>query len=267
MLKNTILSAGLIAAAILGLNGFANAADDLQIGNGLTYTGASGSDPVLINTGSDFGISFNGSGSITSQILLAILIPNNGGKTSTTPLFGSTDPVTGVTAYNTYPGSSNSGTSSAFVGTGFNLGTGSATYQSNGFWGDITGSSTKLSDFLGAGFSNSNNMSNFLGFDTGLELSTTSFGVYTVAVTTGTVSSNGFIDLPISGGLPVGSIVTVVTDTGDTVPWTKAGGANGPPATYAGGQLPIPATLPLVGGGLLGLGLIALRKRRQLRMR
>ena len=32
----------------------------------------------------------------------------------------------------------------------------------------------------------------------------------------------------------------------------------------AGGPLPIPATLPLAGGGLLGLGLIALRKRRRL---
>ena len=38
-------------------------------------------------------------------------------------------------------------------------------------------------------------------------------------------------------------------------------------AVPAGGPLPIPATLPLVGGGLLGLGLIALRQRRQMRMR
>ncbi len=37
-------------------------------------------------------------------------------------------------------------------------------------------------------------------------------------------------------------------------------------AVATGGPLPIPATLPLVGGGLLGLGLIALRKRRQLPM-
>lgn len=37
-------------------------------------------------------------------------------------------------------------------------------------------------------------------------------------------------------------------------------------AIPTGQLLPIPATLPLVGGGLLGLGLIALRKRRQLQM-
>ncbi len=40
-----------------------------------------------------------------------------------------------------------------------------------------------------------------------------------------------------------------------------------PTPVPAGGPLPIPATLPLVGGGLLGLGLIALRQRRQMRMR
>ena len=267
MVRKTILSAGLIAVAAFGLTGLANAADDLQIGNGLTYSGASGSDPVLINTGSDFGISFNGNGngpeSITDQILLAILIPNNGGKNSTTSYFGSTDPVTAITAYNTYPGTADSGTTSSFTGTGFGLGSKSALYQSNGFWGDLTGT-TDLHAFLGAAFSSSINISNFSTFETSLGISVTDFGVYTIDATTGPVSSKGFIDVAIAGGLPVGSIVSVLTDTGYTLPWTKVAGANGPPTTYERQPLPIPATLPLVGGGLLGLGLIALRKRRRL---
>ena len=263
MLKKTILSAGLIAGlAVTGSGVPSNGADELQIGNGLTYSGATGSDPVSIGFGTDFGITFNenSSGNITNQILLALLIPNNGGVGANTPYFKS-DPVTAITAYGSYPGTANLNTSSAFTGTGFSLGTGSASYGSDGYWGEITGASTKLSSFLGAGFSNSNGMSNFVAFDAALGLSTSDFGVYTILATTGPVSSSGFIDVQ-AGGLPIGSIVAVVTDTGYTVPWTKAGGINGT-VVVAGGPLPIPATLPLVGAGMLGLGLLALRNRRR----
>ena len=56
----------------------------------------------------------------------------------------------------------------------------------------------------------------------------------------------------------VSNVVVYYGTSGSTTSATPLG------SVPAGGPLPIPATLPLVGGGLLGLGLIALRKRRRL---
>ena len=67
------------------------------------------------------------------------------------------------------------------------------------------------------------------------------------AITTASTASNIEVYFGTnrdSNGLPTG---TPITGTPVTVP--------------AGGQLPVPATLPLVGGGILALGALALRKR------
>lgn len=92
-------------------------------------------------------------------------------------------------------------------------------------------------------------------------------GFFTSANSTVLVNSPMFtLEVKNAVGLPV---ITL-----DEVYFGTSGGPGdlGVPVTTlipvpTGGPLPIPATLPLVGGGLLGLGLIALRQRRQMRMR
>lgn len=70
--------------------------------------------------------------------------------------------------------------------------------------------------------------------------------------------------LGISGatGIPTVSLDEVYFGTGTLGDVSVH--VNNPPPVPAGGPLPIPATLPLVGGGLLGLAALALRRRRTL---
>ena len=64
----------------------------------------------------------------------------------------------------------------------------------------------------------------------------------------------------ITANTAVTGNVTVYFGTGpDSYVYDHAQGT--PPPVPAGGQLPVPATLPLVGGGILALGALALRKR------
>ena len=73
---------------------------------------------------------------------------------------------------------------------------------------------------------------------------------FTLDAVTGAITS----DTSVTGN------VTVYFGTGpDSFAYDHLLGT--PTPVPAGGELPTPATLPLVGGGLLGLGLIALRKR------
>jgi hypothetical protein len=197
-----------------------------------------------------------GSASITNQVLLGILIPNN-----TTNLFGGTDPLGTITLYGAFPGAPTGTGSSAFTGTGFGLGTGSATYQGNGFWGAYnTTTNTFLNVFLDSGFNNSNNSSNFVAFDNSLGIpalnNVANFGVYTIAITTGPLAPNkgkvGLVDIQIPGGLPVGSILVALDDNGDSTVWTNAGGVNR--------RVPEPATLALLGLAFVGMGFTRRRK-------
>jgi hypothetical protein len=242
----------------------------LNIGNGATGNNPLGLDtpldPVRIGTGSDISISVNGSGSVSSQVLLTILIPDDSAD-----LFGGTSPLGKITSYPNFPTLSPSTTgSSAFTGTGFGLGSGS-TYQGNGFWGDFTGNtgSAKLSGFLSSEFNNSNNGSNFSGFDASLGIPALSnvpqWGVYTFAITTGALTghgSNGLVDIMIPGGLPLGSIAAALSDNGDSTVWTNDGGVNAVPAPSIGHGL---AILLAVGGVLFGAKLLEnLNRRHQL---
>lgn len=86
---------------------------------------------------------------------------------------------------------------------------------------------------------------------------------------TGTNSANGVtftldtVTGAITSDTSVTGNVTVYFGTGpDSFAYDHL--SDTPNPVPAGGPLPIPATLPLVGSGLLGLGLIALRKRRRL---
>ncbi len=254
--------AALFLTAFLGGWSLATAGT-INIGNGATGTDPKGTscppcDPVLVGSGSDISIEVQGSASITDKVLLAILIPGD-----TADLFGAVDPLGTITLYPSFPGASSGTGSSAFTGTGFGLG-GTATYAGNGFWGDITGNNTKLSDFLDTNFNNSNSTANFISFDNSLGVPSlhgvTEYGVYTFAITTGPLAPNmsqvGLVDIQIPAGLPQGSIAVALDDNLDSTVWTNDAGVNGT-AT----PTPEPATLLLMGTALLGLGR-AFRKNR-----
>lgn len=257
ILARAVVAALALAGLLVQSNPCAQAGV-LNIGNGATGNNPLGAnapqDPVLIGTGSDISISVNGSGSVTNQVLLAILIPND-----STDLFGAINPLGKITSYPNFPTLSPSTIgSSAFTGTGFGLGSGSATYRGNGFWGDFAGNTgaAKLSGFLSSEFNSSNNGSNFSGFDASLGVpalsNVTQWGVYTFAITTGALTghgSNGLVDIMIPSGLPQGSIAMALSDNGDSTVWTNDGGVNAVPAPLIGHGLVV---LLAVGGVLFG---------------
>jgi len=252
-LTNKVILAALIV--ILAGSWQLAKADAIDIGNGAgngNATGSLGLSPNPVGSGSDISVYVHGSGSITNDLLLVVMIPND-----STDLFGATDPLGTITVYSpysSYPVGSTTGTSSAFTGTGFGLGTGTATYAGNGFWGDVTGGGgTKVSDFLGAGLSSSVNLSNMEGFSSSVGVTSTSYGVYTFLVTTGSVPKNGLVDIQISGGLPIGSSLSVEDDNGDANAWTNAGGVNG--------GVPEPSSLMLFGIGVLSIVGLALYRK------
>ncbi len=266
-----------LAVGIAGMAVFAAAvpagAGVITIGNGAGGTNATGllgtGDPNLIGNSGNISIYLNGSGSVSKDVLLALLVPND-----SSDLFASTNPLGTIESYanySAYPKGAITG-SSAFVGTGFNLGTGSAHYKSNGFWGDYSplnqfAPSGKNAGFLGTAFNNSNSGTNFVGFDSNLNpsIAASDYGVYTFLITTNeALSSGGLINIEIPNGLPVGSILAAYSDNGDSTVWTNDGGVNTlfPTPYPAGGPLPIPATLPLTAAGGLGLLAFALRKRK-----
>lgn len=273
MLKKAILSAGLIAAAGM-LAGVGNAnAGVVNIGDGLGGSNPTGQlppqDPVLLGDGSNISVYLNGSGTISTTMLIALLVPND-----TTNLYTS-DPFGAISVYADYPSLTNEQSgSSALVGNDSTFGL-SSSPDNNGFWGSwVTNNSgrEKLAGFLnqnhGEKFSSSVNGSNVSALESyvGVSDSTGEFGVYTVAISVPqALSRNALINVAIPGGLPVGTVVAGLTDNGNSTPWTNSGGSNVPQVPVVpAGPLPIPATLPLVGGGLLGLGALAMRRRRTL---
>jgi len=234
------------------------AADPIQVTggvNGICSTNCDAS-PNLLGNGSDLGFYIPSNTDSAAQELLVLLIPND-----TTNLF-TTDPLGKINVYDPYPGPKTSTGTSQFgtvadAGTTFGLGSGSLTNVADGFWGDIVSNSgsAKVGDYLGIGLSSSINMANVAGFDASLSpaINTKTFGVYAFLITAD-LTGKGLVDVNTPGGLPVGTVAAVVTDTGLANPWSSAGGVNSP--------VPEPATLPLLGIAILAVGLVVARRRK-----
>jgi len=262
----------LAAAAMLALLPAGADAGVINVGNGATGSDPLGtgtpSDPQRIGFGTDVSIEVQGSGAITTHVLMVVLIPNN-----TTDKFGTTNPLGTITVWNqTFPGMSTGTGTSAFTGTGFGLGGGSLTYMMNGFWGDFTAQpgSPKLADALDSNLSSSLNGPNFVAFDKSLGVPALSnvmqYGVYTFDISTGPVGPHkgevGLVDIQIPGGLPQGSIVIALDDNLDSTVWTNAGGVTGGAGGGGGNSdAPEPSTLFVLGAGLVGLAVIRRYRR------
>lgn len=232
-------------------------AGTVNIGNGATKSnplGTSGAgDPNLVGNGSELSIEIQGSASVTNNVLLTFLIPND-----TTDLFGSANPLGTISVYSSFPGTSTTG-SSSFTGansTFADLGNGSGTYKGNGFWGDYSTGTHFFKSFLDSNFNNSNNAPNLTGFDASLGVTAlnnvTDYGVYTFDITTGALSghgNDGLVNISIPGGLPEGSIALALTDTGHSTVWTNDAGINSPLT-----PTPEPGSVVLFGLGLLATG-------------
>ena len=232
-------------------------ADPIQItggvGGGISGVCVTNCDnsPNLLVTG-DIGVYMVSQNSSAAEELLVLLVPND-----TTNLFSS-DPFGAVKVYGTNPLVSTGATGSSVLATPTNaasFGLGSAHYVSGGFYGTITSNSgsDKVGDYLGVGLSNSINMSNVSSESNSVTHSgTDEFGVYAVLVTAN-LTANQLLDISTSG-IPEGTFVSVVTDTGLANPNSSAGVVDTPPPL-----VPEPTSLVLLATVIIGL-VVSLRR-------
>jgi PEP-CTERM motif len=245
-LASLLVSAGLTSPV-------ARADSTLHVGTGAGTACATGcaGDPNLLGSATSVSIYQNSGGppTLAEPVLVIVGVPND-----ITNLF-TTDPFTGVTAINAYPGgTTTAGTTSFASGGTYGL----KNPVVDGFFGDM-GSKQEVYSFLKlslTGVNHSNSFTNWAGADSSISgITATDFGIYVFAVNA-TLAPKGLINLDLSSSLPVGSIIvaygqgrsthggkTIVFDT----PFTESGYKDGRTST------PEPASLVLVGSGLLAL--------------
>jgi hypothetical protein len=163
-------------------------------------TGCAG-DPNVV-TGNHVTIYQNSGGAspLVQPQLLFFAVPND-----TTDLLGATDPISGVTYTNPFPGGTvTAGTSGAIAAGQFGINNrpaGSTFYYGNMTSGDIY----SFLGLSGPGVDHSNNVANYTTLDGGLGITATEWGIYGFALSGQTLDANGVVDVLLGLKPPTGT--------------------------------------------------------------
>jgi len=224
-------------------------------GAGTACATGCGGDPNLVGSGNNIDIYQQGGGAtdtVAQPMLLILGVAND-----TTNLFA-TDPISGVSFINPYPGGTTTAGSSAFATAG-TYGLKSAV--SGGFFGSMT-AGQEVYGFLTLNqpADNSNSFTNWAGADVAANgITASNFGIYVLALTGTNLGPQGLINVLFnSGALPLGTFAVAYGENSQHIfatPFTESGLTSDTTTT------PEPGTLLLLGTGLLGVAQALLRKR------